>query len=347
MSIPVFCLDWHINQTPSQQALLIEPLAPYMLFNRIGWDGSTLISFQSEWLKNSPIVFYQLPPPESVFNFPDARIIWIPMWDQARGYDREWWSRLPKSLRVVSFSKEVSQRARAVGLNTFDVRYFMPPSDYGQADWNKPRTLFYWNRTGMVGEVFLRKLCDAIDVEILLFRQRIDPRVASWCDYELPEKIGRTVVKKLTFASDGADAHYEYLKYLSQANIFIAPRLFEGVGLSFIEALASGCAVFAYDAPTMNEYIIHKTNGYLLQQSHKTIFNMIYGQMTKKMQRVANHFGYAPPSLYYPVTERQNWAEIKKLDVQSLGNQARQGQLEGYEVWKSCLPDYASFILDW
>jgi glycosyltransferase involved in cell wall biosynthesis len=269
------------------------------------------------------------------------------MWDQARGYDLEWWSRLPKNLRVVSFSNEISQRSRAVGLNTLDVRYSMFPVDGEQADWGKPRTLFYWNRTGMVGEAFLRELCETINVEVLLFRHRIDPRVPSWCDYELPKKLGKAVVKELAFAPGGANAHREYLKYLNQANIFIAPRLSEGVGLSFIEALARGCAVFAYDAPNMNEYITHKTNGYLLQQRNKSAFNTIQEQMTKQLRRVASRFGYESPSFEYPVTERQNWAEIKKLDLQALGNKARQGQLEGYAAWKNILPQYASFILDW
>jgi hypothetical protein len=294
-------------------------------------------------LQKNPVIFYQLPPLESLYKFQDAHIIWIPMWDEARGYDQKWWDHLPKAWRVVSFSNEISQRSRAVGLKTFDVRYFMSPGECGQADWSKSRTLFYWNRTGIIGESFLRKLCKALDVELLLFRRRIDPGQPSRCDYELPQRLGKTFVKELTF--DGIDAHRQYLEQLNHANIFIAPRLFEGVGLSFIEAAARGCAIFAYDAPTMNEYISHKTNGYLLQQHSRSVFNMVQWQMSKQLRRIEKQFGYKRPS--YPITNLQNWSEIHELDLQTLGNNAKQVQFSGFKAWENIIPQYASFILDW
>ena len=60
--IPVFSLDWHINQSPSQDILLIEPLNPYLQFNKFGWDGKAILNIQKSKLTDSPIVFYQLPP---------------------------------------------------------------------------------------------------------------------------------------------------------------------------------------------------------------------------------------------------------------------------------------------
>lgn len=345
VQIPVFCLDWHISQSPAMKELLIKPLTPYIDFKQIGWAGTTLPNFQFEWLRSRPIVFFQLPPPENIFGARDARIIWIPMWDQARGYNKKWWDHLPKNLKVISFSNEISCRARAVGLKTLDLKFAKPPNECEQADWSGRRTLFYWNRTGIVGEAFLRKLCKVLDVEELLFRRRIDPGQAPRSDYELPQKLGKTIVKELIF--DALDAHREYLFYLNQANIFIAPRISEGVGLSFIEALTRGVAVFAYNAPTMNEYIVHKINGYLLQQSYKSAFNTMQKQLTMQLRRLGSRFGYERPSFEYPITEMQNWNEIKKLDLQALGIEARQSQHEDYLTWENSLTHYASFILDW
>lgn len=348
MVIPVFGLTWHIDQSPALYELLVSPLSPYMQFEQLGWDGDgELPAFQAIRLRRSPIVFFQVPPPEAIYRYSDLCLVWIPMWDQARGYDLEWWNRLPKKMRVVSFSNEISRRARAVGLETLDVKYFVSPTDCRLVEWNKPRTLLYWNRTGMIGEAFLNKLCRALDVEILLFRQRIDPRVPSSSSYVLPENLGRTLVKEIPVAPDGVDAHRHYLQYLDQANIFVAPRLSEGVGLSFIEALARGCAVFAHDAPTMNEYISHKKNGYLLQRYRKSLLNIARDQISKKTYRVAKNLGHTSFFFDYPITEWQNWTEIKRLDLQALGNQACQEQLEGYALWKKNLPQYASFILDW
>lgn len=55
----------------------------------------------------------------------------------------------------------------------------------------------------------------------------------------------------------------EYQETLARALIFVAPRFAEGIGLSFLEAMANGCVVVARDFPTMNEYIEHGKTGIL------------------------------------------------------------------------------------
>lgn len=53
-------------------------------------------------------------------------------------------------------------------------------------------------------------------------------------------------------------------KIMDECGIFIAPRTSEGIGLSFLNALAHGKVIIAHNAPTMSEYITHNVNGYLL-----------------------------------------------------------------------------------
>ena len=346
MTIPVYGLAWHLNQSPALHELLIYPLSPYLQFKQMSWDGNDSFSdLQSMLKRNHPVVFFQLPPPESLYAISDARIIWIPMWDQARGYDLAWWRRLPKSLKIVSFSREISHRAGAVGLNTLDIRFAISPAEQDDVNWRKPRILLYWNRIGMIGQDFLRKMCRALDVDLLLFRRRTDPGWPSWCDYGLPEKLGKTSVKLLdVHGLEGHAAALKYREYLKQANIFIAPRLAEGVGLSFLEALAKGCAVFAYNAPTMNEYISHKENGYLFDEYHPAISNSIRMKVEKKLNRVASLFGRTGFKNRPPVTGLQNWGEIRNLNLQKMGNHARQEQSQLFSAWQDSLPAYASFI---
>jgi hypothetical protein len=50
---------------------------------------------------------------------------------------------------------------------------------------------------------------------------------------------------------------------LLQHNVYFAPREVEGIGFSFLEAMASGMCVVAPNMPTMNEYISNGTNGLL------------------------------------------------------------------------------------
>ena len=331
LHIPVYSLDWHINQSPSQDILLIEPLSPYMKFNKIGWDGKAIPDIKKSDFRNSPIVFYQLPPPEEICKIQNAKIIWIPMWDHARAFDIKWWEQLPKNIRIVSFSNEISKRSRAAGLDTLDVRFFMNPGSYIEADFNKPRTLLYWNRAGLVGIKFLSKLCKTLNVEQLFFRRGLDPGRKEIYDYKLPDKIGKTIVKELAFNFERNEGRDEYLHYLDQANIFIAPRTVEGVGLTFIEAMVRGCSVFAFNAPTMNEYISHKSNGYLVDRCDQQFINRSRANMEKTIFRVNRKFDFPGNQFDFPITEWQDWGEMEGLDLKTMGIHARHDQKIGYQ----------------
>ncbi|MES2712867.1 MAG: glycosyltransferase, partial [Pseudomonadota bacterium] len=51
---------------------------------------------------------------------------------------------------------------------------------------------------------------------------------------------------------------------------YVAPRLHEGIGMAFLEAMARGQCVVAADRPTMSEYIIHGVNGLLFDPDRPT-----------------------------------------------------------------------------
>ena len=267
------------------------------------------------------------------------------MWDVAKKYRDTWWKELPKSLRVVAFSKEICQRTVAAGLPTLVAKYYKNPDEMRPAAWHGPRTLFYWNRTGLVGKEFLQKICSALNVDTLYFRQRIDPGWPSWCDYELPDSFGKTRVQKLSLS--GAEGYEQYLEHFDKANIFIAPRQSEGVGLSFLEAMAKGCAVFGYDAPTMNEYIEHKKSGYLFLPDTLSEFLSHREKLVQQLYRRIAGGEALHPLFRHPVSFRQDWNEIAQLDLQTLGETSRQDQLDGFQVWQQSIDQLASFITDW
>lgn len=53
------------------------------------------------------------------------------------------------------------------------------------------------------------------------------------------------------------------MKDIQEHAFYIAPRVFEGIGMSFLEAMAMGRCVIALNNPTMNEYIIDGVTGIL------------------------------------------------------------------------------------
>src|SRR5207253_7929729 len=63
----------------------------------------------------------------------------------------------------------------------------------------------------------------------------------------------------------------EFLGVLESCNIFIAPRYAEGIGHAFLEAMARGMVVLAYNLPTHSEYISNWHNGILFDLDSRDI----------------------------------------------------------------------------
>ncbi len=323
-----FCLDWHVTNSDAFKDMLVEPLAPYADIKLRAWDGEKLPPLTSI---PDPLIFSMLPPPEELLKQKNRDVVWLPMWDQARGYDQNWWNNLPKNLRVVAFSEEVYKKANAANLPCLRITYYKNPTDFQPVSWNNGNILFYWNRTGMIGPEFIEKLCAATQAKKLVFLGTIDPRIDEAMSYELPSKIGNTAVTKID-ASDRTS----FLRNISEANLFVAPRISEGVGMTFLEAMARGCAVFAYDGPTMSEYIINGKNGVLFQTEYKSLKQKTYSKFGREVSL---------PTELYQLSSHQPWKRITKMNFQKIGQKAREDHIAGYKEWQRDIPNYAKFVL--
>ena len=141
------------------------------------------------------------------------------------------------------------------------------------------------------------------------------------------------------------------LRTLGEANIFIAPRLYEGVAPAFLEALAQGCSVFGFDAPTMDEYIEPGEDVYLItpfmpSAKNKT-FNLLW-RGNAFMRRHLGRLGSDGGSRFsQPVATFQDGPAITALDLERLGTAARLRHQVGCAEWENSIPDYIQFVLEW
>ena len=324
---------WHLQRSDAFHDLLVEPLTPYLDMEIKGWDGNQPIA-ETESL---PHVFCQLlPPSDWLARIPD-QLVWIPMWDSARWWKQRQWDRLPKALRVVAFSNATARFAEAAGLPTLRLKFYKDVDQFPAARWDR-RVLFYWNRTGMVNRAFLAKICAVLDVDRVLFRPQIDPRIPEMAHYIPPEHLGRARVEVIADVTT-RDACWAKMR---EANIFIAPRLYEGAGMTFLEALAQGCAVFAHDAPTMNEYITSGEDGFLFRPisrwSARGLSRRLRGRLAKF------HLVNEPPP-NEALALAQDWDVMRTLDLHMLGNAARERHRTGFQQWQASLDTYAQFVL--
>ena len=136
-------------------------------------------------------------------------------------------------------------------------------------------------------------------------------------------------------------------------NCFVLPSLAEGVSNTILEAMASGCAVLAYDEHTMNEYIDHKRTGYLLKAHAETSLNNILFTLNTYRtypRRIAHRMfpDQVKPvsSLKRLITPFQNWDEIAHLDLRQFGQSAREQHQIGYVRWRQSITEYAQFVLN-
>lgn len=161
------------------------------------------------------------------------RCIFVPM------YDNEWaskwqWRRIAASgMPIISFCEAITVHAKKHGVeNILSLRYFPDPADLPQEP-GECKRVFLWER----GEI-TRSAAESI----------------------LPPSDGYTFdVKK----ANEFIPKEEYLRRLSKCEIVIASRMKEGIGMSFLEAMAMGKCVVANNNATMNEYITDGKSGIL------------------------------------------------------------------------------------
>ncbi|RDU66360.1 hypothetical protein CQA53_03830 [Helicobacter didelphidarum] len=135
------------------------------------------------------------------------------------------------------------------------MQYFLKPREFKDSNLNK---VFFWQRRIEINFLSLKKIFQYYPVKIHIHvaldgGHSIVPKP----NKEDEERFGITY-------SHWCEDKNEMETILDECGIYIAPRTSEGIGLSFLHALSLGKVIIAYNAPTMNEYIIHNVNGYLI-----------------------------------------------------------------------------------
>ncbi len=337
-SLNAFCLPWHIEKSPAARFLLAEPMRDFARVDFTGWDGTEPLP-RPDSSNHSPVVFFQLPPPAGWHCAEDVSTTWIPMWDSCHYQPESWWRALPRRLKIVALCDAVAERAQTAGLQCLRLKYYPDPQQWPAASWDHGRTLFYWNRTGLMSAAFLGRLARALRVSKIIFRGLSDPGIDARLHYELGTSLNGIPVESMSAQWDQAD----YVRCVSRANIFVAPRVHEGVGLAFLEAMARGCAVLAFDAPAMNHYIRHGQNGILLSPTPAPWF----AQALKRIP-LGRRFGwtrYFEERPRHPLRGRPDVHSFASIDFKAMGASAREECGRGHQAWRNQWGAYAHFLL--
>jgi glycosyltransferase involved in cell wall biosynthesis len=180
------------------------------------------------------------------------------MYDACFGYPDEYWLKY-RDFKFINFSKTLHLKLKKLGIISEYFQYFLKPEISKQQNRDfKQLNGFFWQRTSGITWDHIKKIVRKTDFNKIHIHAAVDPP-----GYELVLPSKEEKEKYNITISDWFPEKNDYVKLLSDTNVFFAPRLYEGIGMSFIEAMAMGQCVVAPDNPTMNEYITHGVNGLL------------------------------------------------------------------------------------
>lgn len=218
------------------------------------WETGKLapdLSFVDE--KYIAVVFWQLLPSNDILrSLKNDNLIFFPMYDQSGGMDYGYWKNY-RNLKIINFSKSLHAKLKKWHFDSLYIQYFPQPLRFNPG---KKDEIFFWQRLSKIN-------IDTV-VELLVenkFKLHIHKAIDPGHDFKQPTLQQE---KKYSISySEWFEAKKDMHNMMKQKGIYIAPREYEGIGMSFLEAMAMGKAVIAVDNPTMNEYIEHGVNGFL------------------------------------------------------------------------------------
>lgn len=176
----------------------------------------------------------------------------FPMYDNTKTLNSSLWNEYTEC-NIINFSKTFHKTCQAGGLSSYYIQYFPEQAEifnYGEED-----SVFFWQRSEKITTKTIEKVINVGKINKLYLHKSTDPDNK----FKQPAKKWKNKVIYSTWF----DTKEEMQNYIQQSAIYFAPRKYEGIGMSFLEAMAAGRCVIAPDYPTMNEYIKNGETGYL------------------------------------------------------------------------------------
>ena len=178
------------------------------------------------------------------------KCIFFPMYDGICALDNDIWAEYVQA-KIICFCKKLYENLKRRGFDCEYIQYFPEPKKYDTL--GDVKSLFFWHRRENINLKTVDSLFSDEDLCAVHLHKAMDPN----------ENFDNFPTnKKITF-SNWFDKKNELYSLMQKSALYMAPRLEEGIGMSFLEAMALGRCVIAPDNPTMNEYIKNGKTGIL------------------------------------------------------------------------------------
>jgi GT2 family glycosyltransferase len=266
-------------------------------------------SAEPEWYfgfteeKYDIIVLFQVFEPFDMLSGRHDNVIFVPMYDSlVRDNDYIEWKSIFNTVKVLCLSWNLRRELMRQGTTHAHFQYYPNPEDHPQADYLDSLHGLFWYRRREITPEFVFDLCKNTEFQKFIIHYAPDPGHEN--DQILACAPPPNILSlQHTFWSDSAS---KLASMLRESNVFFAPRHWEGIGMSVLEAMATGLCVVAHNGPTMSEYISNGNNGLLY--------------------------------------DRFRHAALEFSGVQDIGRRARESMQRGYERWSRSTPALLQFV---
>lgn len=305
-------LDHSFHRTTKSTAFLPEILSRHGhsvdFFWDDAWQGGKPVTWNDVRSHDVVIMFQSFCAPDGPhFRRSHPNVVYIPMLDQFGIWQgpifnlSAFWEPFQGS-KILNFSNAVHCMTTGFGIVSHFARYYQPTTSTPTPPRQGLHGFFWLRRELQLPWRMIGKLIENTRFDSFHIHLATDPGTPA---PELPsaEDVAKHNITTSTWFENKADLN----ALIERANVFFAPRLEEGIGQSFLEAMSRGQCVVAPNQGTMNEYIIPGVNGLLYDD--------------------------------------KNPQPLDFSGVLKLGAQAREGALAGRTLWEQAEDDLVRFIL--
>ena len=218
-------------------------------------------------------------------------VVFIPMLDQFGVWQgplvnlSSFWEPFQGS-KVLSFSNALHAMAIGAGVRSFFARYYQPARERCSQNTGGLRGFFWLRRESEMPWALIRQLIAGTRFESFHVHLATDPGTPS-PTVPSADDVGQFNITTSTWFESKSD----FEAVLDKANVYFAPRLEEGIGQSFLEAMSRGQCVVAPNHGTMNEYIMPGLNGLLYDPKNPVALDFSDALVMGDNARVAVAYG--------------------------------------------------------
>lgn len=192
------------------------------------------------------------------------KVLVVPMYDGTGECHIIHWL-ISKNALFLDFSENLYRTHHKLGLNAIYQHYYPPVSNQKPTVTYDTLRYFFWERqpSSGISVRWLAQKISSLEAKPTHIHLHLSPDPGEYSSIHPSAAQDLFPYAKVT-TSTWFSSKSDFEKCLTSFNIYIAPRMVEGIGFSFLDAMGKGLFIMGLDYPTLNEYISNGETGCLL-----------------------------------------------------------------------------------